>query len=105
MNYLFGKSRLKRAIERGFANGKLRDELKELGDLTLKSRADAEAVCWGLQQLEKGKTTKLGEATYALAGLFQDVENRECDAFEVLRERGIPQLLRLFDEIVESRTC
>jgi hypothetical protein len=102
VNFLSGKGRLKKAIERGLASGTLREELRELGDLTLKSRADAEAVCWGLQQLEKGKTTKLGEAAYALAGLFQEVENRESDAFEVLRERGIPQLLRLFDEIIES---
>lgn len=104
MNFLFRKNRLKSAIERGFANGKLREELGELGDLTLKSRADAEAVCWGLQQLVKGKTTKLGDAAYALAGLFQDVEDRECDAFEALREHGIPELLRLFDEIAESQT-
>jgi hypothetical protein len=101
MSFNFTKNRLKSAIERGLANGKLREELKELGDLTLKSRADAEAVCWGLQQLELGKTTRPGEATYALAGLFQDVESRECDAFEVIREHGIPELLRLFDEIVE----
>ncbi|MBI2924615.1 MAG: HEAT repeat domain-containing protein [Verrucomicrobia bacterium] len=101
MNFLFGKSRLKRAIERGLANGRLREELMELGDLTLKSRADAEAVCWGLLQLAGG-TASLGQSAYALAGLFQDVEDGECDAFEVLRERGIPELLRLFDLIQES---
>jgi hypothetical protein len=74
----------------------------ELGELTLKSRADAETVCWGLQQLAKGGTTKLGQETYALAGLFQNVEDRECGAFEVFRERGIPELLGLFDEIQQS---
>lgn len=102
MSFLFGKSRLKRAIERGLASGNLKDELRELGDLTLKSRTDGEAVCWGLQQLGGGRTAKLGQNAYALAGLFQDVEDRETDAFEVLREHGISELIRLFDEIQES---
>lgn len=102
MNFLFRKNRLKRAIEQGLANGNLGDELSELGDLELKSRADAEAVCWGLKQIGKGKPAELGENAYALAGLFQDVKDGECDACEVLREHGIPELLRLFDDIQEK---
>jgi len=101
VNFLFGNRRLKRAIEQGLANGKLSEELRGLGDLALKSRADADAVCWGLKQLGKGTSANLGQNAYALAGLFQDVENAECDAFAALRERGIPELLRLFDEIQE----
>lgn len=93
---------MKRAIERGLASGNLSDEVRELGDLTLKSRSDGEAVYWGLQQLGRSRTAKLGQNAYALAGLFQSVEDRETDAFEVLRERGIAELLRLFDEIQES---
>ena len=99
MNFRFGRSRLKRAIEQGLANGKLDDELRELGDLKLKSRADAEAVCWGLQQLVKGRTLQLGQKAYALAGLFQSIADEECEATEVLLKEGIPELLRLFDEI------
>jgi hypothetical protein len=99
MNFLFERNRLQKAIERGLANGKLKEELSELGDLTLRSRADAEAICWGLKRLGEGKGDNLGEDAYALAGLLQDVESRECDAFEVLRERGIPELLRLFEEV------
>lgn len=102
MNFPFGKSRLKRAIEHGLANGNLSEELRELGDLALKSRADADAACWGLKELGKGKSANLGQNAYTLARLFQDVEDAECDAFEVLRERGIPELLRLFDEIQEA---
>lgn len=102
MNFLFRKSRLKRAIEQGLTNGNLSNELRELGDLTLKSRSDGESVCWGLQQLGRGRTAKLGQNAYALAGLFQNVENRESAAFEFLREHGISELLRLFDEIRES---
>lgn len=98
MNLPFRKSRLKRAIERGLANGKMREELHELGDLTLKSRAEAEDICWGLQRLNAG-SEKLGQQTYALVRLLQEVDGRECPAFEVLQERAIPELLRLFDEI------
>src|SRR5262245_19706566 len=104
MKLPFGRNRLKRAIEQGLGSGNLSDELRELGELALRSRADAEAVCCGLEQLEKGKTGNLIENAYALAGLFQDVEDAECDAFEVLRERGIPELLKLFDEIQEAHT-
>jgi hypothetical protein len=99
VNFLFGRSRLKKAIEQGLANGKLDDELRELGDLKLKSAGDAEAVCWGLRQLAKGRTTQLGRNTYALAVLFQSLEDEECAAAEVLLGEGIPELLRLFDEI------
>jgi hypothetical protein len=90
MNFLFGRSVLKKTIERGLSNGKLREELGELGELTLKSRADAEAVCWGLQQLDKGTATQLGQQTYALAGLFQNVKDGDCEAFEVLQEQEHP---------------
>ena len=86
MNFLFGKSRLRRAIEQGLAKGTLDDELRELGDVNLKSKADAEAVCWGLQQLVKGRTTELGRKAYALAQLFQQIEDEECDAVQVLHE-------------------
>jgi hypothetical protein len=98
MNLPFGRSRLKKAIERGLMNGKLREELRELGELTLKSRRDAEDVCWGLQKLNCN-SSQLGQQTYALACLFQEVDGRDSDAFELLREHGVPELLRLFDEI------
>src|SRR6185312_11594972 len=98
MNLPFGRSRLRKAIERGLTNVKLSDELRELGDLTLKSRTDAEDVCWGLQKLNSG-SSQLGQQTYALACLFQEVDGRDSEAFEALRERGVPELLRLYDEI------
>lgn len=98
MNLRFGRSRLRKAIERGLAKGKLSEELKELGDLTLKSRTDAEDICWGLQRLNRD-CKDLGQQTYALACLFQEIDGRECPAFEVLQECGIPELLRLFDEL------
>jgi hypothetical protein len=101
MNFPFGKSSLRRAIERGLEKGKLRDELKELGDIAIKSRTDAEDICWGLSQLNAG-SNKFGEQTYALAVLFQEIKDRKAPAFEVLQERGIPELLRLYDEITSK---
>lgn len=101
VSFSFGKNRLKRCIERGLANGKLAEDLRELDDLKLKSRADAEAVCWGLRQFGSGRTKDLGDDMSALTGLFQEVEEEECDAVGVLREEGIPELLRLFDELGE----
>ncbi len=104
MQFSFLKSRLKKTIERGLAKGKLDDELKELGDITVKSRADAEAICWGLEQLENYERELMREHTRALAGLFQEVDGRECEAFEILQERGIPDLLRLFDKMNKAPT-
>jgi len=101
MNFPFIKSRLRRAIERGIANGSLQDEIRELGDLAIKSRGDAEDICWGLQKLD-GDTKELGRQARALASLFQEVESRDCAAFDILQERGIPNLIRLYDEICHA---
>jgi len=87
VNFPFGKNRLRKAIERGFVGGKLDEELEELGDLKLKSKADAEAVCWGLQQLQEG-TTDIGKKARVLTGLLQEVEDGDCEAAEILRDRG-----------------
>jgi hypothetical protein len=89
---------LRRAIERGLSNGQLQEELDDLGEITLTSRADAEAVSWGLRRLDS-TTPNLLKATHALLHLFQRVADAECEAATVLTERGIPELLRLFDVI------
>ncbi len=99
MRFPFVKSRLRRAIERGLVQGNLRQELTELGDVTLTTRADAEDLLWGLKQIERA-AVKHGEALYQLVRLFQDVGGKA--AFDLLRERGIPCLLGFFDEIVEN---
>jgi len=102
MNFPLGTSRLKKAIQRGLANGELRDALRDLGDLSLKSSSDADAICWGLQQLNRLDHKLLGQHASALAGLFGDIQDRDSPAFTVLQERGIPELLRLFDEISKA---
>src|SRR5436190_10921527 len=103
MEIPFLKSRLKKAIERGLVSGKLEEELEDLGEITVKSRGDGEAICWGLEQLENRDHKFTRELAYRLAGLFQNVEGGDCAACDVLRERGIPELLKIYDRINGSR--
>ncbi len=98
MNFAFWKNALKQAIERGLASGDLRHELSEFKDHALASRKDGEAVCWGLQRLNATTGATLAENAYQLAKLFMDVRDAGCPAVEVLREKGIPELMRLYDE-------
>jgi hypothetical protein len=94
-----GKSKLKKAIEYGIAEGNLDDKIDELGDVSVKSVDDAEAVCWGLEQLGKEAPTELSKSVHALARLLEDADNDNLDVIELLRERGLPQLFRLYDRI------
>ncbi|SPE60168.1 hypothetical protein SBV1_390004 [Verrucomicrobia bacterium] len=99
---MFGSnmSTLKTVIGRGLANGRLRQELRELRDVKFQSLGDAEAICWGLKQLgDNSEPELLAEHTYALAVLFQSTGGRESPAFKLLQEQGIPELLRLFDTV------
>src|SRR3954451_19207016 len=98
MNFPFVKSRLRKALERGLANGTLREEIEELDGLSLESAGDAEAICWALQQLQEPDRKNVAKATKELALLFQEV-NGNTAACEILRERGTPELLNLYDKI------
>lgn len=103
MEFSFLKSRLKKAIERGLTTGELDEKLKELGEVAIKSRTDAEAICWGLDQLDNCEPKLMREHAYALAGLFQKIEGADCAAFEILQGQGIPVLLQIFDKINNAR--
>jgi hypothetical protein len=98
----FSEGTLKKAIQRGLSKGNLDEELRDLGELTIESRVDAEAVCWGLRQLD-GDTVNLSDHAQALAHLFQHIEDGECEAVDYFREEGIPELLRLFEELQGSQ--
>lgn len=98
MKFPFVKSALRKAIERGIGKGNLAEELDELGDVVLKSKGDGQAVCWGLEQLHDLSPERLEKQTYSLARLFQEVEP-DGDAIPVLAECGIPELLRLYEDI------
>jgi hypothetical protein len=96
-------SRLETALSSGLARGgDLIQELATLRDYPIRSSQDAHAICLALARLIESppETPDLPvpsrTALNWLAGLFQQVETEQ--AFAVLAEYGIPQLLRLFDE-------
>lgn len=100
MNAPFTSNRLKNAIARGLASGDLTEELAELGEIKLKTESDAEAVCWGLQQLTR-ETPELPVLAHSFTSLFQNVTEPECEAIQTLLERGIPELIRVYDLLEE----
>jgi len=101
-------SPLRRAIKRGLKpDGDLVEELQSLDDYLIQSKKDAQAICQALTTLpEKGTSRRQHFTTplHELTGLFQDVDGRQCPAFEVLYEEGLPELIRIFDATVEDAT-
>lgn len=100
-------SPLQQAIARGMqADGDLADELRELGDYVVHSREDAKAICAALGELpdayDLGDDLFITSPLWALSSLFQDVENAEAPAFAVLYHQGLPELIRIFDELSEA---
>src|SRR4051794_252901 len=94
------KTPLQMALARGVASGKLSDELGELDEVPVRSRADGEAICEALGAFNRQEITLAEDrdrAFRAIAMLFQKVEDSECDAFEVLRNRGLPLLRQSID--------
>lgn len=93
---------LQQALAAGMKpGGNLLQSLRELGVETVECAQDAQAVCTALAQLPEDHVRDdlvCGTPLYALASLFQRVETQE--AFDVLAEEGLPELLRIYD-----RTC
>lgn len=86
---------LQMALERGARpGGDLGEELRRLGDYTIESRADAEAICDALESV--ARSNDRDQSFHFLVGLFQDVEGPDSPAFDVLADRGIS----LLDEVV-----
>lgn len=99
-------SPLQRALRRGFApGGNLDDELGELRDYKIRSKRDARAIVDALSRLPATDVKSSGYKSplYTLVGLFQDVDGRDAPAYAVLRDEGIDQLLRIFDELKHNR--
>lgn len=88
-----------RALQRGLApGGDLTEELWDLGDYQVTRREDAEAICSALAQLSDQPVAKGANSPLrALARLFQDVPDAECPAFDILHERGLAELCRVFE--------
>ncbi len=76
----------------------LADELRKVQDYSIKSEADAKAVCDVLARLAESPKAGGDSAMHAVVRLFQDVEGTECPAFSIMVAQGIPLLV----DIVES---
>jgi hypothetical protein len=96
---------LQLALERGMQpGGDLSDELDNLGEISIESQADAEAVCGVLRQLALDETGAGGNsALHAIVGLFQAVDGPDCPAFPVMAERGIPLLVEIVNTSLENQ--
>jgi hypothetical protein len=103
------KSGLRRAIDRGMrVDGDLAQELEDLGDYSVATQRDATAICELLKRLPlpaDQRTTKASEsAEYYVVQLFRTVEDADCDAVPILREQGIPELIRLYERLGAMNT-
>jgi hypothetical protein len=94
----FGKSVLRKAIERGLAQDTLKEELDGLGEVSLVTKRDAEDVLWGLRKFETAEGKGLAKRVEPLVRLCRKVGGQR--AFLPLHEQGIPILLDLFDRMV-----
>lgn len=82
---------LQLALERCRRSGAdLSEELRRLGDYSIRRRADAEAICEAIDSAEISSDT-----FRALVGLFQeiDVESADPGVFSMLRDKGIPRII------------
>jgi hypothetical protein len=91
---------LQLALDRGTQPGAdLADEVRKLRNYTIKSEAEAEAICDLLERLLPAGATVGGEnAFHALIGLFQNVEGRECPAFALGEEKGTRLLAQIVND-------
>jgi hypothetical protein len=103
---MFGKSRLTKALEKwGQEGGSLDDVLPSGGNLPLKSKAEAEALCAALDALntqsKEAKQKTLGSSLHTLAAFFQQVESQK--AFEVLKLQGLPRLRSWVNALLDGQ--
>jgi hypothetical protein len=97
------KSRLQLALERGRQPGEsLSVELAGICSYSVKSAADAEAICGLLEQLLQENSASGGWDLRATMELFENVADTECSAYAVLSERGISLLVHFVDSVLNS---
>ncbi|MCS7046606.1 MAG: hypothetical protein NZO58_09645, partial [Gemmataceae bacterium] len=97
-NWFSKRTPLQLALERGLTDGAdLGGEIKRLGDFTIASRADAEAVCEALEKVKDRPkpATALFAPAHDLIALFQRVDGPECKAYAVFEQRGLPVLAEI----------
>src|SRR5262249_49116340 len=89
---IWRRTPLQLALERGLQpGGNVSEELGRLGEYTVRSRADAEAICAALDTLHDADTELGGwDAVDEPVSLSLNSEDRVCPAVPVRRKRGIP---------------
>src|SRR5690349_13952018 len=87
------RSPLQLALDRGFQPGAdLADELATLGEYTIKTIDDVDAVATALRRIANGESALGGNSAFhSLVGLFQDVDP-DAPALETMAQKGIPIL-------------
>jgi hypothetical protein len=94
----FGKSGLQKAIDRFLNGSDLSEELDKIPDYVVRSKRDAEAVVQALERIPRVPKQRedrfITSPLHHLVAFFQEAEG---DALDVFRERGIPELTRIFD--------
>jgi hypothetical protein len=100
-----GKTPLQAAIARGCAEGgDLKKELDDLeGDYEVKSRGDAIAICEALEKVLASAFPTKNSPLHNLVALFQNIQDPDCDAVEVLGERGVELLAQIADRALATR--
>ena len=99
----FGGDPLIEALEAG--EGDDADLASLLSDLDEEERVvstsqHAEAIIDLLKQAPLNQeTVHWNSAEYELASLFSEIESVDCDAFPILFKQGIPQLIRIYNEL------
>ena len=100
-------SPLRRALERGLASdGDIVKELDELYYYDITVRRDAEAVVKALASLTPQQLTTRKEENenvsplHALTDLFDNCSDETGVAYEVFANKGLPELIRAYDEVV-----
>jgi hypothetical protein len=98
------RTSLQLALHRGTqAGADLADELRKVQDYSIKSQADAEAICSALALLLPAGSTTGGESAFhSMIGLFQDVEGNDCPAFAVLAEKGIGLVVQIVNDGLQN---
>lgn len=96
------KLALKRATQPA---GDLSEELRRLGNYSISSAADAEALCRILSQLRTREVVIGGWRSFSsLVLLFQSIGGPDCVAFPVLKRTGVPLLISILDDALKDES-
>jgi len=99
------KTPLQLALQRGMEKGNLAGEINELGEVTVRSRPDGEAICDVLAAIVRGEVARgdgFNSALHAVAGLFQEVDPEGSDVVAVLMNRGTPLLRQAAERVLAA---